>query len=78
MRNKINDSKKEINKIIINKYAKEFKTEEGSKSSFTNSLINFMINFTKEFMKFNEVFIESFKQNSEKIMNMIQIKIAYL
>ena len=68
MRNKINDSKKEINKIIINKYAKEFKTEEGSKSSFTNSLINFMINFTKEFMKFNEVFIESFKQNSEKII----------
>ena len=66
--NKIKDSKKEINKIIINKYAEEFKTEKGKKNNFTISLINYVEKFTKDFMKFNEVFIESFKKNSENII----------
>lgn len=66
--NKINESKMEINKIIINEYVKEFENEEGKKSNFTNSLINFISSFTKEFMRFNQDFLESFRKNSEKII----------
>lgn len=66
--NKIMDSKREINKIIINKYAEEFKTGKSSNNSFVNSLINFVTKFTYDFMKFNEDFIKSFKENSENII----------
>lgn len=66
--NKIKDSKREINKIIINKYAEEFKTGKSSNNSFVNSLINFVTKFTYDFMKFNEDFIKSFKENSENII----------
>lgn len=66
--NKIMESKREINKIIINKYAEEFKTGKSSNNSFVNSLINFVTKFTYDFMKFNEDFIKSFKENSENII----------
>lgn len=66
--NKINESKKKINKIIIKKYAEEFKKGKSSNNNFTNSLINFIAKFTNDFMKFNEEFIKSFKKNSENII----------
>ena len=66
---KFEECKKEINKILIKNYRTEFEDEEGKKSRTTMSLIEQTINFTNEFIKYSDNYVESFKQNSKKIID---------
>ena len=67
-------SKEYINKLIANKFVKEFEYEEGKKNSFTISLIECMKNFNKEYMTYCSKFINSLKANEQKIVNEFNIK----
>ena len=68
------NSKEYITKLIANKFLKEFDNEEGKKNSFTISIINSMKKFNEEFMVYCSKYINSFKANSQKIVNEFNIK----
>ena len=66
---KYEECKKEINKILIKDYIKEFEDEFEKKSRTTISLIEKTNNFTNEFIKYSDNYVESFKTNSKKIID---------
>ena len=65
--------KKEINKILIIDYMKEFEIKEGTKKTSTTSLINSINKFTNEFIKQSENYINSFEKNSKRIIEQYDI-----
>ena len=70
----VEESKKFIEKFIINKFLKEFEIEKEKKSEFKISLISHMKTFTEEFMDYSKTFLQSFKTNSQNIIKEYNIK----
>lgn len=68
------ESKKYFEKYISNTFLKEFEIENENGAGFKISLISLMQNFTQEFMNFCDRFINTFKSNTEKIINQFDIK----
>jgi len=68
------ESKKYFEKYISNTFLKEFEIENENGAGFKISLISLMQNFTQEFMNFCDKFINTFKSNTETIINQFDIK----
>ena len=64
----VEESKKFIKKCISNKFVKEFEIEKPKESEFKKSLNSFMEIFTNEFMQYCLKFLQSFKVNSQQII----------
>ena len=71
---KIEETKNFILKFIPNKFLKEFVTEKDKESEFKKSLTSLMEIFTKEFMQYCPKFLQSFKANSQEIIEQYSIK----
>ncbi len=70
----LENSKKYITKLIVNEFVKEFDNEEGKKNPFIIALIEHMKKFNEEYMFYCFKFIQSFKENSQKIVNEYNIQ----
>ena len=70
----LENSKKYITKLIVNEFVKEFDNEEGKKNPFIIALIEHMKKFNEEYMFYCFKFIQSFKENSQKIINEYNIQ----
>ena len=74
IKNKMTENwKKEISKILITEYMKEFEMKKGDKKTSTTSLINSINKFTNEFIKQSENYINSFEKNSKRIIEQYDI-----
>ena len=71
---KFEETKNFILKFIPNKFLKEFVTEKDKESEFKKSLTSLMETFTKEFMQYCPKFLQSFKANSQEIIEQYSIK----
>ena len=70
----VEESKKFIKKCISNKFVKEFEIEKPKESDIKKSLNSFMEIFTNEFMQYSLKFLQSFKVNSQQIIEQYSIK----
>ena len=70
----VEESKNFIIKFIVNKFLKEFETQKEKESDFKNSLTTHMKKFTEEYMNYSQVFLQSFKTNSQNIIKDYNIK----
>ena len=70
----VEESKKFISKCISNKFVKEFEIEKPKESDFKKSLNSFMEIFVNEFMQYCSKFLQSFKVNSQQIIEQYNIK----
>ena len=70
----VEESEKYIDKYISNVFLKEFEIENEKEVGFKTSLISLMKNFIQEYMNFCDKFINTFKLNTEKIINEFDIK----
>ena len=71
---KLEETKNFILKFISNKFLKEFVTEKNKESEFKKSLTSLMETFTKEFMHYCPKFLQSFKANSQEIIEQYSLK----
>ena len=70
----VEESKEFIKKCISNKFVKDFELQKPKESEIKKSLISFMEIFTNEFMQYCLKFLQSFKVNSQQIIEQYNIK----
>ena len=70
----VEESEKYIDKYISNAFLKEFEIENENEVGFKTSLISLMQNFTQEYMNYCTKFINTFKSNTDKIINEFDVK----